>query len=72
MEGALDEANAELRSILKKMWKRAATDKVSLSLNVLDRKIFGIVQLNSKEFKNKFLIFSVIGQTFAATRRRDR
>ena len=28
MEGALDEANSELRSILKKMWKRSASDKV--------------------------------------------
>ena len=28
MEGALDEANAELRTIMKRLWKRSATDKV--------------------------------------------
>ena len=29
MEGALDVANAELRSIMKRIWKRSASDKVS-------------------------------------------
>ena len=36
MEGALDEANAELRTILKKMWKRSASDKVLLNLHILN------------------------------------
>ena len=37
MEGALDVANAELRSIMKRIWKRSATDKVHhLHLNILD------------------------------------
>ena len=29
MEGALDEANSELRYIMKRIWKRSATDKVT-------------------------------------------
>ena len=36
MEGALDEANAELRMILKKMWKRSASDKVLFNLHILN------------------------------------
>ena len=36
MEGALDEANAELRTILKKMWKRSASDKVLFNLHILN------------------------------------